>query len=233
MQRRFAFFELLLRSHRPSPTRTRSQIEPISVSRRYASLIRLGKLWSSNGSDYSQSMTKLIALLRGINVIGNNKLPMKELSALLTGMGLRDVQTYIQSGNVVFSCSLKNKATLAAKITAAIKAQHGFAPHVLLLDAAELKKAMAGNPYPDAVAVAQIPAPVLSGRGAAASGLESRWKPSRPAANNSSWQARCSTCTHRMASVLPSSPRGWKSSLGVAATARNWNTVCKLAEMVA
>lgn len=95
-------------------------------------------------------MTTLIALLRGINVVGNNKLPMKELSALLTQMGLREVQTYIQSGNVVFRCEQKNKAALAAKISSAIEAQHGFAPRVLLLDAAELREAIAGNPFPEA-----------------------------------------------------------------------------------
>jgi hypothetical protein len=71
--------------------------------------------------DKSDTVTTLIALLRGINVAGNNKLPMKELSALLTGMGLRDVQTYIQSGNVVFRCDPKSKAALAAKISSAIE----------------------------------------------------------------------------------------------------------------
>jgi uncharacterized protein (DUF1697 family) len=76
-------------------------------------------------------MATFIALLRGINIGGNHPLPMKELSALLTEMGLRDVQTYIQSGNVVFRCDEKNKAALAAKISSAIKAQHGFAPQVL------------------------------------------------------------------------------------------------------
>ena len=47
-------------------------------------------------------MNTYIALLRGINVGGNNKLPMKELRALLEENGLKHVQTYIQSGNIVF-----------------------------------------------------------------------------------------------------------------------------------
>ncbi|ADE12496.1 DUF1697 domain-containing protein [Sideroxydans lithotrophicus] len=177
-------------------------------------------------------MTTLIALLRGINVGGNNKLPMKELSALLTEMGLCDVQTYIQSGNVVFGCDLKNKATLAAKISAAIKAQHGFAPHILLLDAAELKKAMAGNPYPEAESepkslhlffLDEVPQqPDLKSLEAIKTPSE-RFKlagkvfylHAPDGVGNSKLAARA------------------ERLLGVAASARNWNTVCKLAEMAA
>lgn len=47
-------------------------------------------------------MNTYIALLRGINVGGNNKLAMRELVSLLEGLGLRNVKTYIQSGNIVF-----------------------------------------------------------------------------------------------------------------------------------
>lgn len=177
-------------------------------------------------------MTTLIALLRGINVIGNNKLPMTELSALLEGMGLRDVQTYIQSGNVVFRCDLKSKATLAAKISAAIKAQHGFAPHVLLLEAAELKKAMAGNPYPEAVAepkslhlffLDDAPQhPDLKSLDAVKTDSE-RYK----LANKVFYlHTPDGFGTSRLAARA-------EKLLGVAATARNWNTVCKLAKMVA
>ncbi len=177
-------------------------------------------------------MTTLIALLRGINVIGNNKLPMKELSALLTDMGLRDVQTYIQSGNVMFRCDIKSKATLAAKISAVIKAQHGFAPHVLLLDAAEIRKAIAGNPYPKAVAVPkslhlffldEVPThPDLLALEAIRTDSE-RFK-----------LAGKVFYLHTPDGFGPSKLAARvEKLLGVAATARNWNTVCKLAEMVA
>ncbi len=176
-------------------------------------------------------MTTLIALLRGINVIGNNKLPMKELAALLTGLGLRDVQTYIQSGNVVFHSNAKNKTALAAKISATIEAQHGFAPQVLLLDAAELHKAMAGNPYPAAVSaprtlhlffLAETPQhPDLKALEAIRSGGE-RFK-----------LAGKVFYLHTPDGFGPSKLAARvEKSLGVAATARNWSTVCKLAEMV-
>lgn len=94
-------------------------------------------------------MNTYIALLRGINVGGNNKLPMKELVLVLDGMGLRSVKTYIQSGNVVFQSERTDRATLSLEITAAIKQSHGFAPAILLLDADELRAAMQLNPFPE------------------------------------------------------------------------------------
>lgn len=175
-------------------------------------------------------MATLIALLRGINVIGNNRLPMKELSALLTGLGLRDVQTYIQSGNVVFHSNAKNKTALAARISSAIEAQHGFAPQVLLLDAAELHQAMAGNPYPEAAPrtlhlffLAEAPRhPDLKALEAIRTESE-RFK-----------LAGKVFYLHTPDGFGPSRLAGRvEKSLGVAATARNWNTVCKLAEMAA
>ena len=94
-------------------------------------------------------MNTYIALLRGINVGGNNKLPMKELVVVLQGLGLHNVKTYIQSGNVVFQSERTDRLNLPQEITAAIKASHGFAPAILLLDAAELHTAMQKNPFPE------------------------------------------------------------------------------------
>ncbi|MBU1424325.1 MAG: DUF1697 domain-containing protein [Gammaproteobacteria bacterium] len=177
-------------------------------------------------------MTSLIALLRGINIGGNHPLPMKELSALLTGMGLRDVQTYIQSGNVVFRCNQKDKAALAAKISKAIEAQHGFAPQVLLLEAAELRKAMADNPFPEAEAIPQ-----------SLHLLFLKEIPQRP--DLKSLEAlRMGNERFRLAGKVfyLHTPDGVGNSklaaraeklLGVTASGRNWNTVCKLAEMAA
>lgn len=94
-------------------------------------------------------LTTYIALLRGINVGGNNKLPMRDLAALLEGLGLRNVKTYIQSGNVVFQSEGGAAAALSAAITDAIRQSHGFAPYVLILDSAALAAAVAANPFPE------------------------------------------------------------------------------------
>ena len=69
-----------------------------------------------------------ILLLRGINVGGHNKLPMAELKDVLTGLGARDVQTYIQSGNAVFTGDIT-----ADDIAVAIDEAKGFRPKVMIL----------------------------------------------------------------------------------------------------
>ena len=94
-------------------------------------------------------MKTFIALFRGINVGGNNRLPMKELVSVLDGLGLKNVRTYIQSGNVVFQSATSNAVKLSRDIRAAIEESHGFAPHVLILSVREFQKAIASNPFPE------------------------------------------------------------------------------------
>lgn len=87
-------------------------------------------------------MTRKIALLRGVNVGGNNRLPMKTLVSILEGLGCGKVRTYIQSGNAVYEGSAS-----ANDISARIKETVGFRPHVFVMTAAALKKAAAANPF--------------------------------------------------------------------------------------
>jgi len=94
-------------------------------------------------------MTTYIALLRGINVGGNNILPMQELRRLLEDVGCSDVRTYIQSGNAVF----RHRAAAAAltrQIRAAIASAKGFDPALLLLKRDALARAAKANPFPEA-----------------------------------------------------------------------------------
>lgn len=95
-------------------------------------------------------MKTYIALFRGINVGGNNTLPMKELVAVLEGLGSRNVKTYIQSGNVVFVSQEKDTSGLSSKIRVEIKQRRGFEPHVLLLELEDLEKVVKKNPFPEA-----------------------------------------------------------------------------------
>jgi uncharacterized protein (DUF1697 family) len=98
------------------------------------------------------SMKMYIALFRGINVGGKNRLPMKDLRSLLADLGAQSVQTYIQSGNAVFRHETENAPRLSDSIAAAIKQSHGFDPRVLLLDLGVMEQAIASNPYPEAEA---------------------------------------------------------------------------------
>lgn len=76
---------------------------------------------------------------------------MKELVAALEGMGARKVRTYIQSGNAIFQSAEGNSARLSRKLAAEIMKRRGFEPHVLILSLEALEKAIAENPFPDAV----------------------------------------------------------------------------------
>ncbi len=77
---------------------------------------------------------KYVALLRGINVGGNNKVEMKKLKALFESLGFDDVVTYINSGNVVFGSKKVSPKTLAKKIETAIENEFGFTVAVLVRD---------------------------------------------------------------------------------------------------
>jgi uncharacterized protein (DUF1697 family) len=91
-----------------------------------------------------------VALFRGINVGGNNKLPMKELVATLESVGCQDVATYIQSGNAVFRSERTDASMLSDRISAAVKERHGFEPRVLVLGSEALERVFRSNPFHEA-----------------------------------------------------------------------------------
>ncbi|HEY7379121.1 MAG TPA: DUF1697 domain-containing protein [Steroidobacteraceae bacterium] len=86
-------------------------------------------------------MKTWIALLRGVNV-GGKVLPMKELATVMTGVGCREVRTYIQSGNVVFRHSSTDARRLAARLEGALSNGCSCEPRVLVLDPTVLKQAL-------------------------------------------------------------------------------------------
>jgi uncharacterized protein (DUF1697 family) len=89
-------------------------------------------------------------LLRGINLGGRNKVPMKALATALEQAGFRAVRTYIQSGNVIFQTSGGSARTLGERIAQLILAEFGFAPQVMVISRQELARAVRGNPFPAA-----------------------------------------------------------------------------------
>ena len=91
-------------------------------------------------------MTVYVALLRGINVGGHNKLPMATLRALATQCGFADVQTYIQSGNTVFSSRL-GAAKVATTLHDAILAECGIDSRVVIRTGPDLAAVVVRNPF--------------------------------------------------------------------------------------
>lgn len=175
-------------------------------------------------------MKTYLALFRGINVGGNNKLPMKELVAVLEELGLKNVRTYIQSGNVVFDGKGEPTA-LATKMGAAIKKSRGFEPKVLVLDAARLEQAIKANPFPEGEAEGNT--------------LHFNFLEIAPTKPDLAGIEKIKAASERYKLVgdvfYLHAPEGIGRSklalsmeklLGVPMTGRNWNTVKKLQELV-
>ncbi|MDE3185744.1 MAG: DUF1697 domain-containing protein [Bacteroidota bacterium] len=94
-------------------------------------------------------MQTFVALLRGINVGGNNILPMTELKALCEEAGFKNVRTYIQSGNVIFESKLSEDKVLK-KLEKALKTKLEKVITVIIRTIAELDKILEKNPFPEA-----------------------------------------------------------------------------------
>lgn len=95
-------------------------------------------------------MTACVSLFRGINVGGNRIVPMKELKSLHETLGFRDVVTYIQSGNVVFTSDETDPSQLASQIEESFAQKFGFRSQVIVRTAAELEETIANNPFQNA-----------------------------------------------------------------------------------
>jgi len=92
-------------------------------------------------------MKTYIALLRGINVGGRNKVKMDTLKAVLEKLGLIEVTTYIQSGNVVFKSNIIDKAGLEKKIETTIESNFKFKVTVLITTKNDLSKILEASPF--------------------------------------------------------------------------------------
>jgi uncharacterized protein (DUF1697 family) len=171
-----------------------------------------------------------VAMLRGINVGGKNKIKMADLQALFVGLGHADVITYIQSGNVVFSSAGRDPRKLADEMEVAFLDTFGFGVEVVVRSADEMADIVAANPFVARrahtkdlyVAFARDPI-----RGEPR--VDRTYEPDEfciaplvvymhtPTGDGN---------TKLSASVL-------QRVAGSSVTARNWNTVTKLAEMAA
>ncbi|MBC7852204.1 MAG: DUF1697 domain-containing protein [Pirellulaceae bacterium] len=177
-------------------------------------------------------MPRWIALFRGINVGGNNVLPMKELVGHLEALKLKDVRSYIQSGNVVFDTGEKNAQSLAKKITQRIEREHGFGPQVLLLSREELQSAIQSNPFPQAVSDPRSLHFFFLEKPAAKANIQALDKAKSP--TESYVLQGCLFFLHAPEGIGRSKLAATaERHLGVSVTARNYRTVEKIAEMAA
>jgi len=171
-----------------------------------------------------------IALLRGINVSGHNIIAMKDLRLLLEDAGLKKVQTYIQSGNCVFT-STKSKAHLSKLIRQVIGERFDVDVPVTVLPLAEMEKAIRDNPFaeqgqasPKSVHLYFLNSKPADADLVSLSGI---------AKTNESFQLKDKVLylfapdgigRSKLASAI-------EGALGVSVTARNMRTVTKIAEL--
>lgn len=92
-----------------------------------------------------------IALLRGINVGGNNILPMADLRGIMEEINFKNARTYIQSGNAIFESRIKDPEKLSKKLSDAIEKRFSFRPKVMIFEGSVIDQALAQNPFPQAM----------------------------------------------------------------------------------
>jgi uncharacterized protein (DUF1697 family) len=194
------------------------------------------------------AMPTHVALLRGINVGGHNKVPMAELRQVVASLGHADVATYIQSGNVVFSAAEADTAdtavstALAGALEQGIAAAFGVSVRVVVISRDELAQVMRDNPYPDepnpravhAVFLSATPGPEVADRVADA---HRRAEQKQPGSHDRAQVIGRTIFLHtpdgfgrsELAAQIVQGSRGKSDNL--VGTARNWATVTRLLAM--
>ena len=84
-------------------------------------------------------MKRFIAFLRGINISGKNKIPMAELKKAFEELGFKEVKTYLNSGNVIFSSNEDNTGNLTTRIEARIKEKFCFDIPIFIISKEDLE----------------------------------------------------------------------------------------------
>ncbi len=175
------------------------------------------------------ALTSFVALLRGVNVGGANRLPMAGLSAIFQRAGARRVETVIQSGNVVFDAEARAASGIAKEVAAQIFSEFGFAAPIVLRDAAAWRAMVAGNPFlpeadPKTLHALCLTRPPEAGLLAALD--TQRSPPDRFAARGDVIYL----CLPNGVARSKLTNAWFDARLGLVSTARNWPTVLKLAE---
>jgi uncharacterized protein (DUF1697 family) len=174
-------------------------------------------------------MVAYVAMLRGINVSGRNKIKMSDLQALFAGLGHTEVTTYIQSGNVVFNSAEKRAAAVSAAIEQRIASELGFEVPVVLRTKAELAKVIGANPFGKAD-LAKVHVTFLAKKPDATLVRALGDHASPPDEFRIVGREAYLHCPSGYG-ITKLNNTFWERKLNVAATTRNWNTVTRLLEL--
>jgi uncharacterized protein (DUF1697 family) len=172
--------------------------------------------------------TRYVVLLRGINLGKARQVGMPRLKDVLTQRGYDEVRTHLRSGNVILDSTLSEKK-LAADVRTAIEEEFGFAVPVVVRTGAEIAAVVAGDPFateatdPARYLVTFLPDPPSPDKVDAL-----------PRPDSGAYLVRGRELYQWLPDGIQNTPLAswdWDKLLGVPGTARNWNTVTKLAEL--
>jgi uncharacterized protein (DUF1697 family) len=176
--------------------------------------------------------SRYVALLRGVNVGGKNKLPMKELVAIFAEAGCSEVRNYIQSGNVIFKATASLAKRLPVIVEGEIERQFGFRTRLVVRTTEQVRHVASNNPLlTPGIDEALLSVMFLadSPEAAAVAGLDPNRSPS-------------DTYVVQKDAIFMHTPSGlaktkltnayFDSKLKTVGTSRNWRTVLKLLELM-
>jgi uncharacterized protein (DUF1697 family) len=177
-------------------------------------------------------VTTYLALLRGINVGRANRIPMSDLRALFEDLGHEDVRTYLQSGNVVFKGRSSAPKRLAAEIEDAISKAFDFKISVIFRTDRELKRVAAENPFALEGAKPSLLHVMFLAERAASKAIKTldydRSPPDEFEVKGGEVYLRFPKGSGRSKLTVDY----FEKKLETQATARNWNTVMKVLELM-
>ena len=171
-------------------------------------------------------------MLRGVNVGGHNMIKMDALKALCVSLKLKDPQTYVQSGNVIFSSEEKDQAKLTRRLQDAIEKKFKFRPDVILRTAAEVRDVIKKNPFAKRSGIE--PGKLLVNFLVADPGKEAREKALAIKIGPEDLHLIGREAYIYFPNGQGRSKFPWPAierALGTSGTGRNWNSVTKLLEM--
>ncbi len=177
-------------------------------------------------------MSRLISMLRGINVSGQKIIRMTDVKNLYEGLGFIQVETYVQSGNVIFDSLANDITTLQSIIERQIANSFGFDVSVFIREPKEFRRVITANPF-------------LTGRNEATARLYVTFLYDEPTETKLNQLVVPTGEVDELAAgdkeIFLYCPNGYgrtklsntfiERKLGVAATTRNWNTVLALYQM--
>lgn len=176
-------------------------------------------------------MNKKIAILRGINVGGKRKIRMTDLKSLCETLGWKDIETYIQSGNLIFTSDVPT-SELEESLKLTIKEKYGLDVPVIVRSSKELQTSIDSNPFFNkSIEIHQLHLTFLKEKPLKEEVekiLKYSCKPDNFKIVGKDVFILCTGKYHK--SKLTNS--FFENKLNITATTRNWKTVLKLSEMV-